>query len=79
MIPTKQFLGFEDPQRQTRLAVQRTAPLALLVYDLVLLWFAHHQRKAAAPAWVERPWYHRKATPSFLDMLTALRRAGWRC
>jgi len=25
-----------------------------------------------------RPWYRSKATPSFPDMLTALRVAGWR-
>jgi hypothetical protein len=36
----KQHLGFEDPQNQTAKAVRRTAPIALLVYDLVLLWSA---------------------------------------
>jgi DDE superfamily endonuclease len=73
----KQWLGLEDPQNQTSQAVQRTAPLAFLVYDLVLLWYASQVAAAAAPAWVQRPWYRQKATPSFLDMLTALRRAGW--
>ena len=73
----KQWLGLEDPQNQTSLAVQRTAPMAFVVYDLVLLWYAAQARDHAAPTWVERPWYRQKATPSFLDMLTALRRAGW--
>jgi hypothetical protein len=34
----KQFLGLEDPQGQAPAAVRRTAPLALVVYGLVLLW-----------------------------------------
>jgi hypothetical protein len=74
---TKQWLGVEDPQNQTSHAVLRTAPMAFLVYDLILLWYAGQVVAGAAPAWVQRPWYRQKATPSFLDMLTALRRAGW--
>ena len=73
----KQFLGFEDPQGQTPEAVRRTAPLALVVYALVLLWYAGQSHDRHATAWLPRPWYRTKATPSFLDMLTALRRAGW--
>ena len=69
----KQFLGFEDPQQQASQAVQRTAPLAGLVYDLVLLWYAERVRQGVAPAWAVRPWYRSKTTPSFLDMLTAVR------
>ena len=34
----KQHLGFEDPQNQTAKAVQRTAPMAFLVYDLEASW-----------------------------------------
>jgi DDE superfamily endonuclease len=71
----KQFLGFADPQCQTPRAVQRTAPFALLVYDLVVLWFAEHAHGAAHPMWPVRPWYRHKTAPSFLDMLTALRGA----
>jgi hypothetical protein len=74
----KQFLGFADPQSQTELAVRRTAPLAFVVYDLVLLWYADETERAGAPTWLQRPWYPHKHTPSFLDMLTALRLAGWR-
>jgi hypothetical protein len=69
----KQFLGFADPQCQTPRAVQRTAPFGLLVYDLVLLWFAEHAHAATNPGWAVRPWYRHKTTPSFLDMLAALR------
>jgi hypothetical protein len=71
----KQFLGFADPQCQTPQAVQRTAPFALLVYDLVLLWFAEHAHSPTTPAWPVRPWYRHKAAPSFVDMLAALRAA----
>jgi hypothetical protein len=74
----KQFLGFEDPQSQTKPAVLRTAPLAFVVYDLVLLWYAGETERADAPAWLWRPWYRHKHAPSFLDMLTTLRLAGWR-
>jgi DDE superfamily endonuclease len=69
----KQFLGFAAPQCQTPRAVQRTAPFALLVYDLVLLWFAEHAHTTTGPTWAVRPWYRHKTAPSFADMLTALR------
>jgi hypothetical protein len=71
----KQFLGFAEPQCQTPRAVQRTAPFALLVYDLVLLWFAEHAHVATSSVWPVRPWYRHKTAPSFVDMLAALRGA----
>jgi hypothetical protein len=74
----KQFLGFEDPQNQTATAVARTAPLAGLVYDLVLLWSAARVQQGHAPDWLVRPWYRSKTAPSFLDMLTAVRQDSWR-
>jgi DDE superfamily endonuclease len=73
----KQFLGFEDPQNQSATAVARTAPMAGLVYDLVLLWYAARVQHGLAIAWLRRPWYRSKSTPSFLDMLTAVRQASW--
>lgn len=74
---TKQFLGLADAQCQTPQAVRRTAPFAFLVYDLVLLWFAAQVQALSSPSWPVRPWYRQKTTPSFPDMLEALRRAGW--
>ena len=74
----KQFLGFEDPQNQTPEAVARTAPMASIVYDLVLLWYAARLQQGLATGWLVRPWYRSKATPSFLDMLTAVRQESWR-
>src|SRR3954465_4464059 len=74
----KQFLGFEDPQNQTPEAVARTAPMAGIVYDLVLLWYAARLQQGRANDWPIRPWYRSKTTPSFLDMLTAVRQESWR-
>src|SRR6266550_3790501 len=74
----KQFLGFEDPQNQTPEAVARTAPMAGIVYDLVLLWYAARLQHGHATGWLVRPWYRSKTTPSFLDMLTAVRQESWR-
>ena len=47
----KQPLGFEDPQNQTSRAVGRTAPMAFLVYDLVLLWSASRAQAGAQASW----------------------------
>jgi hypothetical protein len=73
----KQFLGFEDPQNQTATAVARTAPMAAIVYDLVLLWYAARLQQGRAAGWTTRPWYRSKTSPSFPDMLTALRHDSW--
>jgi len=72
---TKQLLGLEDPANRLPKAVQRTAPMALFLHSLVVLWFEKDGYQ-----WLrfpERPWYPRKAEPSFADMLTALRRLSW--
>ena len=73
----KQFLGFEDPQNQTAKAVARTAPMAGIVYDLVLLWYAARLQHGLATDWPRRPWYRSKSSPSFLDMLTTVRQESW--
>ena len=74
---SKQFLGFANPQSQAEQAVLRTAPMAFVVYDLVLLWYADQMKHDTALLWVLRPWYRGKSDPSFLDMLTTLRLTGW--
>ena len=74
----KQFLGLEDPQNRTPKAVQRTAPLALHLHDLVILWFAEHGRFDAQAYRRTHPWYAQKRTPSFADMLACLKRASLR-
>jgi hypothetical protein len=47
---TKGKLGFEEPQNRTELAVQRTAPLALCLYSLVVLWYLQTGRLACLDA-----------------------------
>lgn len=74
----KQHLGFEDPQNQTAEAVQRTAPMAFLIYDLVLLWSASRAQAGEHATWLRRPWDPHKTAPSFRDLLINLRREGWR-
>ena len=69
---SKQSLRFEEPQGWTRRAVERTAPMAMLLYSLIVLWFAeegHRHYRAFA-----RPWYTTKQHASFADMLATLRR-----
>jgi hypothetical protein len=74
---SKGQLGFEDPQNRTERAVERTAPMALLAYSLVVLWYAktgHASRAARLPS---IPWYTHKTAVTFSDMLATLRRASW--
>jgi hypothetical protein len=69
---SKQNLGFEEPQSWTRRSVERTAPVAMLLYSLVVLWFAREGHRNWHP--VIRPWYTSKAEASFADMHALLRR-----
>lgn len=71
----KQLLGLEDPANRLPLAVERTAPMAMFLYSLTILWYAQHGH--AHVKFPHRPWYRRKGQPSFADMLTTLRRLTW--
>jgi hypothetical protein len=57
-------------------AVERTVPCVLYLYGLVHLWYFEHGNPKADVARARRlaPWYLTKRTPSFADMLDALRR-----
>lgn len=72
---SKQFLGLEDPANRLPQAVQRTAPMALVLYSLVVVWF--HRVGHGWLRFPDRPWYKRKVEPSFADLLTTLRRVSW--
>ncbi len=72
----KQHLGFEQPQGWSRRAVERTAPMAMILYSLIVLWFAKAGHRLYQPP--NRPWYPHKPHPSFADMLATLRTAGVR-
>ena len=41
----KGYLGFKEPQGWTRRAVERTDPIAILLYTLIVLWFARWGHK----------------------------------
>lgn len=73
---SKTHLGFEEPQGWTRRAVERTAPTAMLLHSLIVLWFARCGRRHYAPPL--RPWYRSKRHPSFADMLATLRQESVR-
>jgi len=73
---SKSHFGFEDPQSRKRRAVERTAPFGLVLYSLVIVWFAQHGH--ARCTFPNRPWYKKKATPAFLDILATLRRESLR-
>ena len=61
----------EEPQGWTKRAVRRAAPVVMLLYALVVLWFDREgHRHWRAP---DRPWYAGKARASFADMLATLR------
>lgn len=73
---SKSHLGFEEPQGWSRPAVERTAPTAMLLYSLTVLWFASEgHRHYQAP---QRPWYRSKTRASFADMLATLRQESIR-
>jgi DDE superfamily endonuclease len=71
----KQFLGSEDPANRLPKAVERTAPMAMFIYTLVVVWF--HREGHRSVQFPFRPWYPKKVGPSFADMLTTLRRLSY--
>jgi hypothetical protein len=69
---SKQHRGFEEPQGWSPQAVKRTAPIAMLLSSLVVVWFAAEGIKTwSAP---KLPWYPSKRQPSFADMVATLKR-----
>jgi hypothetical protein len=74
---TKGKLGFEEPQNRVELAVERTAPLALLLYSFVVLWYVRTGNKLRSARPTATPWHSSKTEPAFSDMIATLRRASW--
>lgn len=71
----KQLLGLEDPANRLPRAIERTAPMALLLYSLVVVWF--HQTGHRSLRFPNRPWYPKKQEASFADLLATLRRVSY--
>lgn len=73
---SKQHLGLHDPRVRSERSVERAHPMAWFLESLVILWYcveghggSHVER--------DRPWYRTKVTPTFTDMLGALRLQMW--
>ena len=73
---SKQFLGLHDPRVWSARGVERAHPMAWFVGSLTIVWYCvrGHQGSHVER---DRPWYTRKVTPTFTDMLGALRLQMW--
>ena len=73
---SKQSLGLHEPRVWSSSSVERTHPMAWFVGSLTILWYcvAGHEGSQVVR---ERPWYPTKITPTFADMLGALRLQMW--
>jgi hypothetical protein len=68
--------GVGEARNRAPAAVERTVPFGFLCRALVLLWYALHGDPDTDVARHRQraPWYRHKHSPSFADMLAALRR-----
>jgi hypothetical protein len=73
---SKQYLGLHDPRVRAERSVERAHPMAWFVGSLVVLWYCLGGHEGSHVV-RERPWYKRKASPTFTDMLGALRLQMW--
>src|SRR5208283_4307704 len=69
---SKQHLGLHDPQVWSERSVERAHPMAWFLASLTILWYCLDGHKGSH-VHRERPWYKTKVTPTFTDMLGALR------
>jgi hypothetical protein len=77
ILESKQQMGFETTRGWCSKTVNHQAPLAMVLVTLVKAWYA--RCAAADPSLLPEatPWNPSKTRPSFLDMLSALRRVLW--
>ncbi len=71
----KQVIGDEGPQCWKYKGPERAASLSLWLYAAIWTWYI--PTHGTTTTWMPRPWYPKKTTPSFLDVLAALRRCLW--
>lgn len=74
---SKQLLGLNDPQVRCETSVERAHPMAWLVASLTVVWYAAGG-KDGPQVRRDRPWYRNKKSPTFADMLGALRLQLWK-
>ena len=72
----KAITGAGEARNRTPAAVERTVPFALFTQSLVITWYhlAGHSPAVVRRRRAKAPWYPAKACPSYLDMITQLRR-----
>ena len=77
ILEAKQHMGFESTRGWCSKTVNHQAPLAMVLVSLVKAWYARcaHREPSLLPE--STPWNPSKTRPSFLDMLSALRRVLW--
>ena len=73
----KQFLGLHNPRVRSERSVERAHPMAWFVGSLTILWYCVKGHEGSHVV-KDRPWYTTKITPTFTDMLGALRLQMWR-
>lgn len=71
--------GPQPHKQRGELAVRHTVPFVLTTYAVIVLWYLANGTFQEDVERVRQrvPWYRHKATPSFSDMLAALRRHLW--
>jgi hypothetical protein len=70
------FILFMPPKAGRPQAAQRTAPMAMLLYGLIVCWYCQEGHRHYRP--LARPWYLQPKRASFADMLATLRRRSLR-
>jgi hypothetical protein len=73
---SKQFLGLHEPRVWSERSVERAHPMAWLIGSLTILWYCIEGHNGSHVV-KDRPWYPAKVTPTFSDMLGALRLQMW--
>jgi DDE superfamily endonuclease len=73
---SKQHLGLHDPRVRSERSVERAHPMAWFLESLVILWYCVDGHRGSHVE-RDRPWYTTKVTPTFTDMLGALRLQMW--
>lgn len=73
---SKQFVGLHDPQVRCEKSVERAHPMSWFALSVSVLWYAV-VGKNGKQVHRDRPWYKHKKSPTFADMLGALRRNLW--
>jgi len=75
----KKKAGPNPRGRKGEKAIIHTLAMAFAAYAIVVVWYLyngkHHEDVARVRS--EAPWYRHKETPSFIDMLAAVRRELW--